>query len=83
MAADLLERATTEGKTLVLDFRALDYLNSSTLTPLVRILDVARGGACAVVVQYDRMRKWQALSFTALEVFQTPDGRVLIQGLAE
>jgi len=76
----LVEDAAANGHSLVLDFRALDYLNSSTLAPLVRILDAARRGTASVVVQYSRPRKWQTLSFTALEVFQTTDGRVVVQG---
>ena len=76
----LVEAATADGRSLVLDFRALDYLNSSTLAPLVRILDAARRGTASVVVQYSRPRKWQTLSFSALEVFQTTDGRVVVEG---
>lgn len=68
------------GKPLVVDFRQLEYLNSSTITPVIRILEHARRGRSAVRIVYDKSLKWQALSFTALELFRTPDGRIDVRG---
>lgn len=68
-------------KRLVVDFQKLEYLNSSTITPIIRILEQARRGIHQVRVTYSKALKWQTLSFTALELFRTVDGRIDVQGL--
>lgn len=68
-------------KPLVIDFQNLEYLNSSTISPVIRILEHARRGHGRVRVLYNKALKWQALSFTALEIFKTPDARIDVQGV--
>ncbi len=77
---DAIERARAAKATLVLDFCELEYMNSSTFTPVVKSLAVARAAAISVVLQYSLARKWQALSFSALRTFETLDGRIQVQG---
>jgi hypothetical protein len=78
--AELLERARAAGARLVHDFAALDYMNSSTFTPVVKALDEARRAGVPLVLEYSLARKWQALSFSALRTFETQDGRISIHG---
>jgi hypothetical protein len=78
--AEAIEQARVAGVTLVLDFRALDYMNSSTFTPVVKAIGDARKAGIPVVLEYSLERKWQALSFSALRTFETLDGRVQVQG---
>jgi hypothetical protein len=75
-----LERASSAGVALVLDFSALEYMNSSTFTPVVKALDEARRKNVSVVLEYAISRKWQALSFSALRTFETLDGRIKVHG---
>lgn len=75
----LVERSEREAKRLVLDFRKLEYLNSSTITPVIRVLEQAKRGTALVTVTYDAALKWQALSFSALYLFQSLDGRVTVE----
>jgi hypothetical protein len=77
---DAVARAQQADAPLVLDFRALDYMNSSTFTPIVKAIGVARTTGVPIVLEYDRERSWQALSFSALRTFETIDGRVQVQG---
>ncbi len=67
-------------KRIVLDFRELAYRNSSTLTPVIKILERARVGKGEITLMYRKALKWQDISFSALVIFQTPDGRIAIQG---
>ncbi len=67
-------------KRIVLDFRDLSYMNSSTLTPVIKILERARVGEGQITVSYRKTLKWQDISFSALVIFQTPDGRIVIKG---
>ncbi len=78
--SEALERARTRGVALVMDFCALDYMNSSTFTPVVKTLDESRRLAVPVVLEYSLSRKWQALSFSALRTFETLDGRIKVHG---
>jgi len=76
----VLGEANTERKRLQLDFRSLAYMNSSTMTPVIKVLEQARVGDGMVTVMYRKALKWQDISFSALVIFQTPDGRIEIQG---
>lgn len=81
----VLSRAVELGrlanKPVVLDFQPMTYMNSSTITPIIRLLGRALRTVNAVRVLYKKELKWQELSFTALEVFQTPDQRIEIRGV--
>lgn len=77
---DVLERARAGALTLVLDFTGLEYMNSSTFTPLVKSLDDSRRLNVPLVLEYSLSRKWQALSFSALRTFETLDGRIKVRG---
>lgn len=68
-------------KPVVIDFQQLEYLNSSSISPVIRILEQARRGHGRVRVVYNKALRWQALNFTALEMFRTPDARIQIEGV--
>lgn len=78
--SDSLRRARDARLPLVMDFSDLEYMNSSTFTPVVKALDESRRLAVPVVLEYSVSRKWQALSFSALRTFETLDGRIKIHG---
>jgi hypothetical protein len=75
-----LERAREASLPLVLDFRELEYMNSSTFTPVVKALDESRRLSVPIVLEYSLARKWQALSFSVLRTFETLDGRIKVHG---
>lgn len=74
------EKASSQAKLMVIDFRRLDRMNSSSVPPVLRILELARRGQLRLKLIYARDLKWQTLSFAALKAFATPDGRVAIVG---
>jgi hypothetical protein len=77
----LLKKSSDLKKRIILDFQKLDYMNSSTITPIIKVLERAKRGKVQVTVLYKKLLKWQDLSFSALEIFQTKDKRVEIKGL--
>jgi hypothetical protein len=77
---EALERARAAGLPLVMDFRPLEYMNSSTFTPVVKALDESRRLSVPVVLEYSIARRWQAISFSALRTFETMDGRIKVNG---
>lgn len=50
------------------DFRALEYMNSSTIRPIMKLVQAASGSATSVRVRYDAGKTWQRMSFLALGV---------------
>lgn len=78
---NLLERSNEVKKRFILDFQKLEYMNSSTITPIIKILERAKNGNGQIYVIYNKLLKWQDLSFSALKIFQTKDKRVEIRGL--
>ncbi len=75
------EMASTLNKRITMDFQSLSYLNSSTITPIIKILERAKKGMTKITIIYRKSLKWQELNFTALEVFRTEDNRLEIKGL--
>lgn len=67
-------------KTIAVNFVDLEYMNSSTVSPLVKMLASAKNANQTVTLEYNKGLKWQELSFTALRVFETADKRIQILG---
>ncbi len=78
--ASVLDKSVSGKKEIILDFRKLAYLNSSTITPIIKVLERAKRGTIRVTILYDKALKWQELNFSALEIFNTEDKRVNIEG---
>ncbi|HUJ24547.1 MAG TPA: hypothetical protein VLW85_00900 [Myxococcales bacterium] len=76
-----LDRASELKQPLTLDFRQIEYFNSSTITPVVRMLEEAKRRGASLVIQYDKKLRWQELSFSALQVFHTGDQRIKVMGV--
>jgi hypothetical protein len=76
----VLNKGNEQKKEIVLDFREIEYMNSSTITPVIKILERAKRGKSKITVLYKKSLKWQELIFSALEIFQTKDERVQIIG---
>ncbi len=66
---------------LILDFTKLDYMNSSTVTPIVKQIEKARQLKRKLEIHYKSGLKWQELSFSALRVFLVP-GLIEVKGIA-
>lgn len=69
-----IERARSQGVPLELHFEGLDYLNSSTVTAIIQIVQRARDRSVRLAVVFDPSLRWQRLTFDALRVFATGDG---------
>jgi len=77
----VLNMAAVMNKRVVMDFGSLSYMNSSTITPIIKILERAKKGKTEITILYDKSLKWQELNFSALEIFGTNDDRLEIKGL--
>ena len=77
---DAIRKSSDDDKRIILDFRELAYMNSSTITPIIKTLERAKRGKTQITVRYLKSLKWQDVIFSALEIFRTKDGRVQIKG---
>ena len=55
------------GKELVVDFTKLEYMNSSTVPPIIQMIKNLNTKGVVTKIYYDKESKWQAASFKALE----------------
>jgi hypothetical protein len=79
--SDALEQSATDNKDIILDFMEFEYMNSSTITPILKILDkVKREEKYRIAIVYNQSLKWQELSFSALKIFETKDKKISIIG---
>jgi hypothetical protein len=79
--ADALDQSAHSDKDIVLDFMDLEYMNSSTITPILKMLDkVKREEKHRVTIVYRQSLRWQDLSFSALKIFESRDNRIRITG---
>ncbi len=71
VAADLQSAQSVE-----FDFRSLEYMNSSTIRPILKLIQRASSSATSVRLIYDKSKNWQRLSFTAIGAALTSFGNV-------
>ena len=76
-----LNDSSSNDKQIVIDFREVEYMNSSTLTPISKIIEIGKRCSHKMNIIYNKSRKWQQLSFSALKIFETNDKRIQIQGM--
>ena len=60
--------ALRSAQSVEFDFRALEYMNSSTVRPILKLLQTASTRAANVHVRYDAGKTWQRMSFLAIGV---------------
>jgi len=77
----VLEMASDLNKRIIMDFQSMAYMNSSTITPIIKILERAKKGMTKITIFYQKSLKWQELNFSALKIFKTKDNRLEIKGL--
>jgi len=77
---DLIYDEEKNNKFIVMNFKNLEYMNSSTITPITKILEKAKESKIQLKVRYNSKKKWQDLCFAALKIFETKDQRISISG---
>lgn len=75
-----LQTSSKFSKKITMDFQELEYMNSSTITPIIKTLESANNANSSIIIFYNKSKKWQELSFSALRIFETKDHRIEIAG---
>lgn len=71
--AQLLDTVTVITGSIEMHFEQIERLNSSTITALIKFIQMCRKHDVPLVMVYDQTLKWQRLSFDALRVFEKGD----------
>ncbi len=69
----LLAEVTEKKLAIEMHFEKIEHFNSSTITALIKLIQVCRKTSIKLVMVYDQSLKWQRLSFDALRVFEKND----------
>jgi hypothetical protein len=78
--SEMLMRGQKTNKRIILIFTSLSYMNSSTIMTISKFLEKGKDGNSYITVRYNDDRRWQKLSFNALKIFQTNDGKITFEG---
>ncbi|MCB1172055.1 MAG: hypothetical protein KDK39_00745 [Leptospiraceae bacterium] len=79
--ASVLDYIQSHGLTLECDFRAINYMNSASIPPIVQFLRSLATQKIQSTFFYDSNRKVHAASFRALDVIASKSEYTKIQGL--
>jgi hypothetical protein len=69
-----------DNRALEIDFRDLEFMNSSTVKPILTFCESASTKARAVSVRYNGQKTWQRLSFGLLKAMATTWKNVTVEG---
>lgn len=72
----IFDRTTSSNKKMIMNFSNLDYMNSSTIMSISKFIEKGKNENYSLTVIYNKKRRWQELSFSALRIFQTKDNRI-------
>ena len=78
---EIIEKAVVNDQIVILDFCKFEYMNSSTITPIVRLLSHIDPEIKSVKLFYDKSLRWQVMNFSALQVLNARDKRIEITGV--
>ncbi len=69
-----------KGTELIVEYRRLDYMNSSTVPPIIQFLKKLNSNGIKTEIVYDSNSKWQCASFKALETLSLMMNNITVTG---
>ncbi|MES0489409.1 MAG: hypothetical protein ABUK01_05410 [Leptospirales bacterium] len=66
---DVLKHAQENNLKIILDFCNLQYMNSATVSPVIKYWSRIKDAGLTLIIVYDKKILWQHSSFSALAVF--------------
>ena len=77
----LIDAAKAESLRIICDFSRLEYMNSSSIPPLIHLLRECGDGEIHAEFLYDAARKVQTASFRALDVIARKSSFTSVKGV--
>ncbi len=69
-----------KGKPVIIDFVKLEYMNSSTVPPIISFIKDLESNSINSKIFYDKNSKWQSASFKALETIAKTFQFISVEG---
>lgn len=76
---EVIDEAKTSNLSLSIDFFKLDYMNSSTINPIISFVKRLIAEDIKTNIIYNKDLKWQELSFSSLNIFTVSSDSVTLQ----
>ena len=70
-----------KGKNLEIKFEKLQYMNSSTVPPIIQLIKDLEENSITSKITYDKSSKWQVASFKALETIVRTMHNITVEGV--
>ncbi|MBN2159856.1 MAG: hypothetical protein JW807_10705 [Spirochaetes bacterium] len=70
-----------KGKELLVQFEKLEYINSSTVPPIVDLVSDLDKSGVKTTITFDKNSKWQSASFKALETIVKNMKNITLKGV--
>ncbi len=69
-----------KGSQLVIEYTRLEYMNSSTVPPIIQFIKKLNLNKIKTLIHYDASSKWQSASFKALETLSLMMPHITVKG---
>ncbi|MDM8514704.1 hypothetical protein QUF76_00760 [Desulfobacterales bacterium HSG16] len=69
------------GSQLVVEYTQLEYMNSSTVPPIIQFIKKLNSNETTTLIHYDASSKWQSASFKAIETLSRMMPHITVKGL--
>lgn len=76
---EFLNRARMSRRGMKMDFQQMDYINSLTLKPIIKLLYNIKNHADSLSIVYNGRERWQEVNFRAMQALDSGDGRISVQ----
>ena len=67
---EVINKARPEQKDIILDFYNLEFINSATVAPIIKLWAKLKSAGIRLIIEYNGNLKWQKTSFMAFSVFE-------------
>ena len=71
---EIADRANVQSASIEMHFEKLEHFNSSTVTPILKLVEMLEEQKTPITFFYDPEFIWQRASFEALKMLEKPDG---------
>ncbi|MDH4199803.1 MAG: hypothetical protein OEV66_05405 [Spirochaetia bacterium] len=75
---EVFANAIQEKKSIFLDFFNLEYMNSATVSPIIKFWAKLKDTGISLTVEYNGAISWQKTNFSALTVFEKDSQRFIL-----
>lgn len=79
---EVAESAANDSRKVEMHFEDIEYFNSSTITAVIRIMQLLQTRKVPLTLVYDPSLRWQKLSFDGLRIFEQSNALLKVREVA-